>query len=107
MAIQSMNVRIRLNGDTEANWEKSNFIPMANEMIVYEADTEHPAPRIKIGNGYDTVSNLPFIAGSVNLDNIVAAKVAHKLTFGDGGVYQYDGSEDVTVPVYTGNIELS
>ena len=27
----------------------------------------------------------------------------HKLTFGAGGVYQYDGSADVTVPVYTGN----
>ena len=27
----------------------------------------------------------------------------HKLTFGAGGVYQYDGSADVTVPVYAGN----
>lgn len=27
----------------------------------------------------------------------------HRLTFGAGGVYQYDGSADVTVPVYTGN----
>ena len=26
----------------------------------------------------------------------------HTLTFGDGGQYVYDGSEDVTVPVYTG-----
>ena len=26
----------------------------------------------------------------------------HKLTFGAGGVYQYDGSADVIVPVYTG-----
>lgn len=28
----------------------------------------------------------------------------HKLTFGAGQVYQYDGSADVTVPVYTGSI---
>ena len=28
----------------------------------------------------------------------------HKLIFGAGGVYQYDGSADVTVPVYTGGI---
>ena len=28
----------------------------------------------------------------------------HKLTFGAGGVYQFDGSADVTVPVYTGGI---
>lgn len=26
----------------------------------------------------------------------------HKLTFGAGGIYEYDGSADVTVPVYTG-----
>ena len=30
--------------------------------------------------------------------------LSHKLTFGAGGIYQYDGSEDVTVPVYTGNV---
>lgn len=30
--------------------------------------------------------------------------LSHKLTFGAGGVYQFDGSADVTVPVYTGGI---
>lgn len=29
-------------------------------------------------------------------------QLSHTLTFGAGGVYQYDGSADVTVPVYTG-----
>ena len=33
----------------------------------------------------------------------VAEKVSHTLTFGAGGTYVYDGSQDVTVPVYTGN----
>lgn len=28
----------------------------------------------------------------------------HKLTFGSGGIYVYDGSADVTVPVYTGTM---
>ena len=28
----------------------------------------------------------------------------HKLTFGAGQIYQYDGSADVTVPVYTGGV---
>lgn len=28
----------------------------------------------------------------------------HKLTFGAGGAYVYDGSADITVPVYTGTI---
>ena len=31
-----------------------------------------------------------------------AQKVAHRLTFGAGQQYVFDGSEDVTVPVYTG-----
>ena len=35
------------------------------------------------------------------INNVV---LPHKLTFGAGGVYQYDGSADVTVPVYTGGI---
>ncbi len=35
------------------------------------------------------------------LANVV---LPHKLTFGAGGIYQYDGSADVTVPVYTGGI---
>lgn len=30
---------------------------------------------------------------------------AHKLTFGAGEAYVYDGTEDVTVPVYTGDYE--
>ena len=32
-------------------------------------------------------------------------KAMHKLTFGAGEEYVYDGSEDVTVPVYTGDVE--
>lgn len=32
-----------------------------------------------------------------------AAKVAHTLTFGANGEYTYDGSADVTVPVYEGS----
>lgn len=35
------------------------------------------------------------------LQNVV---LPHKLTFGAGGAYVYDGSQDVTVPVYTGSL---
>ncbi len=31
-------------------------------------------------------------------------KFNHKLTFGAGETYVYDGSQDITVPVYTGII---
>ena len=30
--------------------------------------------------------------------------LAHKLTFGSNGTYVFDGSADVTVPVYTGGM---
>ena len=41
--------------------------------------------------------------GGVNINNIVAQKLGHKLTFGSHGEYQFDGSEDVTVPTYNGD----
>ena len=107
MAEKTVKTRIQLKNDTEANWNKAtNFIPKAGEPIIYSADSTHPFSRLKMGNGADTVTNLPFIDAStidgVDINNITAAKVAHKLTFGNGQAYQYDGSESVTVPVYTG-----
>ena len=39
-----------------------------------------------------------------NLTTGTADKVAHSLTFGAGGAFVFDGSQDVTVPVYTGSI---
>lgn len=107
MAVKILNSRFQLKTDTEENWAVSNLIPKNGEVIIYAVDNEHTSPRIKIGDGVHLVKNLPFIsAGTINgidLDNFVAQKVAHKLTFGNGEVYQFDGSEDVTVPVYTGN----
>jgi hypothetical protein len=37
-------------------------------------------------------------------DTLVAQKTAHTLTFGAGQEYKFDGSQDVTVPVYSGTI---
>lgn len=37
-------------------------------------------------------------------DALSNVTLAHKLTFGAGGTYVFDGSADVTVPVYTGGI---
>ena len=36
-----------------------------------------------------------------------AARVAHSLTFGVNGEYVFDGSADVTVPVYDGEYSMS
>ena len=63
---KTLQTRIQLKPDTEANWNtasnNSNFVPLAGEVIVYDADENNPAPRIKVGNGGDVVGNLPLAA---------------------------------------------
>ena len=39
-----------------------NFIPKAGEVIVYDVDDVHKSPRLKVGDGFTVVSNLPFLA---------------------------------------------
>lgn len=100
--------RFFLKNGTEANWAKIvDFIPGKGEVIIYNVDASHSSPRMKVGDGIHLPRDLPFIsAGSIDgldVDNIVAKKVGHTLTFGAGEIYQYDGSADVTVPVYTGS----
>ncbi len=47
--------------DTEANWNKAvNFKPKAGELIVYDVDATHNAPRLKVGDGKTVVFDLPF-----------------------------------------------
>ena len=99
--------RIILKNGTESDWNKvATFIPYVGEMIVYNPDQLHPFTRVKVGDGVHLPRDLPFIdagsVGGVNLDNVEAARLKHTLTFGAGEVYRFDGSADVTVPVYTG-----
>lgn len=59
---RTLNTRIQLKHDTEANWNKAtNFIPRAGEVIIYIADSINKFPRLKIGDGATKVSNLPFV----------------------------------------------
>lgn len=97
MSANTIYSRVQLKSDTEAHWlQNSSFVPFAGETIIYTADATHPFPRMKVGDGSTTVGNLPFInAGS-------SEKVNHTLTFGNGA-YSFDGSADVTVPVYSGD----
>lgn len=107
MAKIKRNVRIFLKNGLEENWEKiTDFIPGKGEAIIYNADDTHSTPRIKIGDGIHIPRDLPFIStelpNSFDINNITAKRVEYKLIFGADGTYQYDGSEQVTVPVYTG-----
>ena len=73
-ANNTIKTRIRLKSDTEANWNKAGprdgsagFVPLAGELIVYNADATHPFSRLKVGDGSTNVVNLPFIdAGTLN-----------------------------------------
>lgn len=86
-------------------WEKkASYIPTPGEVIVYDdykttTDKEgnvQNIPSIKIGDGRTPVQQLEFISASV------AERVAHKLTIGN---LTFDGSEDVSVTVYDGELK--
>lgn len=106
MSKNTVHARIQLKNDTESNWNKSSFIPLPGEVIIYNEDDTHPFFRIKIGNGELTVPELPFIDANtingVDINNITAKKLSHTLTFGAGQAYTFDGSKDVIVPEYLG-----
>lgn len=108
-----------LESKTLAEWlgEKDKVYP-AGTILVYTDRTYEdgtPVADIKIANGVSTVEALPFLNDSnienyLNMNNIsfndgtvkattFDGAMKHKLIIGD---YQYDGSEDVSIPVYKG-----
>lgn len=94
----------------------SNYL----EKIIYLSQEDYET--LLSNNGTGTVTkngrtltginpNYIYITDETDISTITGLQEAlnnvtlpHKLTFGAGGVYQYDGSADVTVPVYTGGI---
>ena len=60
MGEKILKTRIQQKHDTPDNWESATFVPERAEMIVYDADTDYTAPRIKFGNKTDKVRDLPF-----------------------------------------------
>ena len=62
METKVLKTRILLKHDSEENWLKTTgFIPLAGEMIIYDADETYDYERIKIGNGIDNVNSLVFV----------------------------------------------
>ena len=71
MAEKTLNTRIQMKTDTEANWNKATkFIPKNGEIIVYATDATHNYQRLKIGNGTTLVNNLPFINEAITENKI-------------------------------------
>lgn len=84
--INSTGVKpIYINGEPSSS---SNYTLPAGKYIVYYDGTAYQ---------FRTDGALPGSMASAN-------KLNHTLTFGAGGAYVYDGSADVTVPVYTGGV---
>ena len=82
----TITTRIQLKSDTEANWIANPIIPLAGEMIIYTPDANHPYSRLKVGDGTNTVTNLPFIdAGTLNGDDAIIEKCANFNSFPSPG----------------------
>lgn len=72
MANKPFNARIQLKHDTETHWLlASNFSPKDGELIIYDVDTNHAAPRLKVGDGTTNVNSLPFVEGKAGNPNII------------------------------------
>ena len=67
----TLKTRIQNRHDTEANWTTASnaanpFVPLEGEVIVYDPDTTHTTPRVKIGDGVTKVGNLAFVGGDIS-----------------------------------------
>lgn len=103
MSEKELKVRIQQKHDIEANWIKAvSFVPKAGEIIIYDADNIHLQPRIKIGNGIETVGDLDFVDST---DSTVPAwaKEPNKPTYtkSEVGLGNVDNTSDANKPVST------
>lgn len=113
----TLKTRIQNRHDTEANWTTASnatnpFIPLKGEVIVYDPDTTHTTPRVKIGDGVTKVGNLAFVGGDIS--KFVTTNTAQAI---DGAksftsdveisVEPGDGLSVGTILSKDGNIQLS
>ena len=77
-----MKARVSNLIKTEAEWLKIDFIPLAGELVVYAPDSANKYPRLKIGDGVNSLHLLPFIVESVT-DKILSDY--QQATRADGG----------------------
>lgn len=76
MAEKNLNTRFQQKHDSAANWAKAaNFKPLEGEFIIYDANSAHTVPRIKVGNGGTNVEELPFF-----FENFTEAEIINLLT---------------------------
>ena len=83
---ETAKLRIKLKHDTEENWLKATtFKPLKGELIIYDVDSTHSAPRFKVGDGVKVVGDLPFADKDLaKLGDINADFLSNLLVAGDG-----------------------
>lgn len=81
-----VKLSIKLKHDTEENWLKATtFKPLKGELIIYDVDSTHSAPRFKVGDGVKVVGDLPFADKDLaKLGDINADFLSNLLVAGDG-----------------------
>ena len=94
-----LNTRVQLKHDIEENWNKAiGFSPLPGEVIIYDVDSTHNQPRIKIGDGKTNVNDLPFIyKTTAEIESYVAEEIAKA---------QLEG-EDIDLSAYATKLELN
>lgn len=102
MAEKLLQTRIQLKHDIEANWDKATaFKPKAGEIIIYDVDTNHNLPRLKVGNGNTVVKNLPFVGEltTADIESLIGYTPSQVIITSDVGPYT------LTVKTGDGNTE--
>ena len=70
-AIDNMKARISQLHKTELQWSLiPNFVPFNGELIVFDPDDKYAYARLKIGDGYTLLSDLPFFVDSATTNFI-------------------------------------
>lgn len=104
-ANNTIDTRIQLKHDTEANWLAHPIVPLLGEIIIYTPDNTHTYSRVKIGDGNTTTTNLPFIdSGTLNGTEVEIVKLSNYENFpatGSPDKLYVDLSTD-TIYHYTG-----
>ena len=100
--VSGVVITLQINTNNSANATLS----INNEAVkaIYYQGATIGADILKQGHIYNFVYDgvvWHVIGEKLASDEIV---LPHKLTFGAGGIYEFDGSVDVTVPVYLGTI---
>ena len=95
-----ITLQIRTSNTAAAELSINN----GEQKAIYYQGAAIEANILKQGHIYNLVydGNIWHVLGEKLASNEMV--LPHKLTFGAGQIYQYDGSADVTVPVYTGGV---